>query len=359
MISVHYEKPLWAEIGQNGDLKDIVAFSFVVDNEVGFRSCSITVKLPIPQLMFWVIYGTGHVIIVKNEADRVVWEGFVNVVENDFDELSITLTCEGFWKFLEYPYSNSDTGTYTRREKIIDVLSGEENSLFSTDYSNMIASSMSVYKNENQNRPGLTIIQELVAMGKDTDNTRLLFGIFEDRKAYLKESPTGVKYYSKRPKGFKVGPLSDIHNRVTVTYTDFLSKQQTNTSIGNNTTSQSNYGIWSKIVPSGEISSTNAEGIRDTLINERSNPETSKALSQGFQVTRLDETPINPWNIEPGYWLEFTGIPFGAIDETVQEDFSKLFIESVTYTYPYGLDITGNLVSTINQKLAKLGLGGI
>jgi hypothetical protein len=36
-----------------------------------------------------------------------------------------------------------------------------------------------------------------------------------------------------------------------------------------------------------------------------------------------------------------------------------LFIESVRFTAPYGLSITGGVINTLRQQLAQWGLGGI
>jgi len=80
---------------------------------------------------------------------------------------------------------------------------------------------------------------------------------------------------------------------------------------------------------------------------------------------------VKPWEVMPGRWLQVLGVSIGARsykrDDSATEDSnirhsedpSKIFIEKVSYTAPYGLSITSGRASTFRQRLDRLGLGGI
>jgi hypothetical protein len=69
---------------------------------------------------------------------------------------------------------------------------------------------------------------------------------------------------------------------------------------------------------------------------------------------------IYPWNILPGKWLMFPDFLIGRTAETnPRYDPRCMFIEDVTYTMPWGLQLNGGKTTTLMQKLAKLGLAGV
>jgi len=67
---------------------------------------------------------------------------------------------------------------------------------------------------------------------------------------------------------------------------------------------------------------------------------------------------IAPWNVLPGRWLYYPDFLVGYNAPSLRRDPRSVFIESVTYTAPMGITITGGKVSKLSQKLARLGLGG-
>jgi hypothetical protein len=78
------------------------------------------------------------------------------------------------------------------------------------------------------------------------------------------------------------------------------------------------------------------------------------------EITRPDESKVEPWSVLPGKWLFMPDLlPLHTDPDELRLDPRALFIESVTYTAPYGLQINGAKVNTLNQRLARLGLSGI
>lgn len=89
--------------------------------------------------------------------------------------------------------------------------------------------------------------------------------------------------------------------------------------------------------------------------------EYEKGLSDRDQRVRLrGGLPIAPWNVRPGKWLFYTDFDTKeVIDDPNRDDYRFEFIESVTYTAPYGLQHYGGKLDNLPQILARLGLGGL
>lgn len=75
----------------------------------------------------------------------------------------------------------------------------------------------------------------------------------------------------------------------------------------------------------------------------------------------VDGAIIRPWLIRPAEWLFIPDFLIGRVRDPleIQDDPRNIFIESVTYTAPYGLTVSGGSVNRLSQALAQLGLGGI
>jgi len=93
-------------------------------------------------------------------------------------------------------------------------------------------------------------------------------------------------------------------------------------------------------------------------------PETEKytyRLSEGIKSLSLypGPTTVRPWQLRPAQWLRYTDFPLttALASEGLVADPQVVFIESVAYKAPYGLTITGGRVSTLDQKLARMGVG--
>ena len=68
---------------------------------------------------------------------------------------------------------------------------------------------------------------------------------------------------------------------------------------------------------------------------------------------------LKPWNILPGRWLEFADLLTDQrAASSLRENPRMMFIESVTYSMPWNLTLTGGRVDTISQQMARLGLSG-
>lgn len=89
--------------------------------------------------------------------------------------------------------------------------------------------------------------------------------------------------------------------------------------------------------------------------------EYQQRLSDPAQrVETPQETEVKPWDVKAGKWLFVPDFLIGkVVPSSLRLDPRMIFIEQVTYSMPWGLQIQGGKTDKLTQKLAKLGLSGI
>lgn len=82
------------------------------------------------------------------------------------------------------------------------------------------------------------------------------------------------------------------------------------------------------------------------------------------RVTTLENVTVYPWDVKPGKWLFVPDFLVGRARITatrpaeLRRDPRNKFIESVRYTAPWGLDMSGGKTDRLSQLLAKLTYNG-
>lgn len=193
--------------------------------------------------------------------------------------LTVNLNCLGYYHLLNtYVYNNASTANYTVREKIIEVLEAHPNSIF-TSSALIAGNTLSVSRTEDEDRNALDVIKGLVAMGSDTNNARMLFGIYDNRKVLYNTIPTAVSFW----------------------YRNFRNNKYIANSAGGK---------------------------------------------------------VNIAALRPGQYIGINDIP-DYMSSGIKSAPRYIFAETINYTAPYGVTITGSTISTLPQKLAKLGISGL
>jgi len=78
------------------------------------------------------------------------------------------------------------------------------------------------------------------------------------------------------------------------------------------------------------------------------------------RVETLTGQEVYPWNVTAAKWLFYPDFLIGRIaPSNLRDDPRYEFIETVSYSAPWGLTHNGSKVGRLDQKLAKLGLGGV
>jgi len=109
------------------------------------------------------------------------------------------------------------------------------------------------------------------------------------------------------------------------------------------------FGIWENQRPRFEV--------KESAVTYR------QRLSEPIQLIRdLSGSRIMPWQVKPGKWLYIEDFLPGRVSPSydLRTDPRALYIEEVTYTYPFGLAIRGSGGDgKLSQWLARTGLSGM
>ena len=173
---------------------------------------------------------------------------------------------------------------------------------------------------------------------------------------------------------FKRGPLLGIGNRVSAVYAALDNttnpptvSDRTVTTIAQDLDSQSQYGIIEKVVSSGQISTTEANQLRDAYLEENKLPETSKGINSMGAGSGIS---IRMECLGYGYWLSafvynqnlVSGVTQisdkiiailtaeTAVNTIISTDYSKIEFNGVLVSAyenddPYGLTMIKELVA--------------
>lgn len=103
------------------------------------------------------------------------------------------------------------------------------------------------------------------------------------------------------------GPVLNIANRVEVVYSPLdtsvkppASGTSTKTAVSNNTLSQTNYGIWHKLLSGGNVPDAEALQLRSTYMQENALPETASSIN--FDASDAPKITLNCLGY--AYWLQ-------------------------------------------------------
>lgn len=117
-------------------------------------------------------------------------ESFTSQAEK---EISVTLSCKGYYHWLTYPYTAAAGAAVYASAKIAAVLAATPNSAW-LDYGtgHIDSNALGVSPLEDQYRPALTVVKDVVARGDGS--ARWLFQVLNEREAYYHAAPTDVAY---------------------------------------------------------------------------------------------------------------------------------------------------------------------
>ena len=345
-------------------------YSHIIAANGGYKSASISMTMQQEEIEGWIENGLGRNITVYNEGQQPIWNGFVNDIEVSMADLTITLNCLGYIEWLKaYTYNSTTAATTTINAAINAVLVADPNNIISSDYTKLTANTFSIPSYTNDDNLALDYINGLVAMG-DAAFNRYLFGVYANQRAEYTVMPT-VNEYIAQVSGLNVkrGPLLGIANKVAIVYSTVDTSVtppavgvRKKTAYAIDIASQNKYGIIEKILSSGGSTDANATNIRDTYIGDAHEPETTQTITiNAGEITTPQGRVIEPWNVLPAKWAFIPNFMIGRIPDTtaMRDDMRYLFIESLTFTAPYGLILTGAKISKLPQILGQLGLLGV
>jgi len=113
-------------------------------------------------------------------------------------EPSVTVECVGYWWFLKAFTWNqiANSGTRGISDQVQDVLAGDPNGLFSTDYSQIESNTLAIKRYTDEDNTAWDWLIGLVAHGDVNDN-RYIFGIYANRRAVYAQQESSIEYVQR------------------------------------------------------------------------------------------------------------------------------------------------------------------
>jgi hypothetical protein len=337
----------------------------------GYWSASASQADSLTRAEEWLADGLGRHVEVHGEALNLIWEGFVNSVSIDVGGLNVTrgplLNLANKVKLL---YSTIDTGDggFGARASTAYAEDATSQARYGVIHKILSAGGLSQANAEQirdtylaQNKTPETTSRFTLA---GQDNVRLsieLLGYVHMQTIYpFASSTTGDGNLSTRLAAI----LDDDPNHL------FSSA---NASIATNTVQVSQFEnddptAWDAIKSLVAMGDANdARYLYGVYGNRRAVYEAApntysyrREIAASGDIETIVGGTVKPWAVKPGRWLLFPDFLVGRSQPAdLRNDPRALFIERVVFSLPRGLQLDGSKVSTVEQKIARLGLMGI
>ena len=357
--------------------KEYVEYTHEILANGGYNSCQITVLVHLSDLESWYEQGLGRDIVVYNDNEQVSWAGFVNNITINVGGLSETrgpLLDIGNRVSVIYARLNTDVwppvvGTTQptpiaedaesqRKYGIIEkVLSG------GTVDDTTAEQIRDTYLHDNK-EPEASGPLSLVPGGTLQATITLdCLGYFYWLSAYVYNLvATGSEYVSTKieeimtadPNGFFSIDYTYIDDNLFLTADGITGNRFASdlilalTTIGDVNDDRYIFGIYDE-------RKAHYNAIPSTNLYEHRLSDTAQRVYDSQRAI------VRPWDIRAGEWIFVSDFLVGRVSEgtDIREDPRMKFLETVAYTAPYGLDLSGGKTDRISQLLAKLGTGGM
>jgi hypothetical protein len=375
-ISIYAEPPIWGggvtyRISLNSTIE---GYSHTIDANGGYKTATINLVMKQEDIEEWLENGLGRDIKVYNEGGVVVWEGFVNDMEASIGNLtvkrgplmnianrvlvvystvdtSVTPPAVGVRARTAYANDTASQARYGIIEKILSCGgSTDANAAYIRDA--FIAENKMSETTPTQITPGgggglslslyccgyeewlKAFVYNTTATGTTTLSVRL--------QAVLTADPNGIisTDYSKITANTLSIPAWENDDPTALDYIHGL------LTLGDTTYRRYTFGIYAnRRAYYTPMPTTQAYTWR---------------VAEGGEVYTPTNEIVRPWDVLPARWAHIPDFMIGRISNTAMRDDPRyMFIESLTYTAPYGLTLTGAKISKLPQILGQMGLLGL
>lgn len=380
-IIVQVNTPLVSGGGWIGNLTYYDSYSHVIAANGGYESISIMHKFDLNDLEDWFENGLGRHIVVYNHAQQIICEGFVNNVSINAGVLRATrgplmdITNRTWANFvpLNTAVLPPTRGTKTTTVAVQDTDSQAkygivERVLNAGETTNALAIQLCDTHLAEYAEP--ETLHEIGDQGEPSVTIDCLgYHYWLDAVRYSETGASGTVQISD-PTGatgklqLAIIAANAINSwSITTDYThmeanallaqNYENDDKTcknvideNVALGNSSDQRMTFGLYANRIPYYATVPTSFEYQEKILTNEAA-------------IETLYGSTVYPWDVLPARWIMLSDFLVGRpLPIIVGSDPRAVFIESVTYTAPYGLSITSGKVNTVPQLLAKLGTGG-
>jgi hypothetical protein len=379
-ISIEVQDPLW--YSDTSDTfhvltKEIQSYNHTIIADGGYDNAQFVISGDNILIDNWLDKGLGRHIIVRSTTAKLIWEGFVNKVTIGIGTLTAS-------RGPLFDIANRVSVTYT---PIIDI--GVDPPVTGSETETPIAEDT-----DSQTRYG--ILEQVLSGGQLLDD-----GTYDDaeemRDLYLAEyawpftdetvnlETSAVPTITIECMGYKHWLNVYVHNDYTtgtVTLDNKVKYVLNNDPNGIFSTDQIHIDSNAQLTGRYEDKNRYAKAIIDEIValgdgsdnrwtfsvyDDRlcyyeaipTEVEYYHNLSSTHILSTKMHTPLEPWDFRPGAWVEISDfMPGESISVTqtpIRKDPRVLFVESVQFTAPNNLTLSGSRISTFTQRLSQLG----
>lgn len=364
-------------------------FNFTVQANGGYWSLSVTILDNQDGIEDWIANGLKRNLVVYDDANVVIWEGFVNRVTANLAGLSVTrgplmdignrlsvtyakqevvgseiVTTQNLTTTIEPAAPSASNLKYGIFEKIVGAGTVWEDTqaeeIRDTWLAERAEPEMSKQFVGGASPPSVTIeclgwVHYLGNYVYNADEVGVGLNVSvgaSDKLEYIIDGDPLMVAFNGDPNGlFDADGNGDIEDNAML----FSRWEDQNTTA---------WGLIKDIVSAGSIAGDRYifgvyAGRKIVYQAVPTDLEYNQRLSDPAQrITTEGQAVVFPWNVLPGNWMMFTDFLIGSTQPAnLRNDQRAMFIERVAYSTPWGLQLDGGKINTIAQKLAQRGLG--
>jgi len=349
----------------------IESYSHIIQAVGGYWSAQFSINTDQRTLEKWVTEGLGRHIEVVDSAGVIIWEGIVNKVSASLGPLDIVtgpMMDVGNLGIMEYSTLNTtvDPPIFGAQTEVFNL---DMASIGKYGYWPMMLSGGSKSDADAANQLDTFVLENAWPTNSKTVN----MGRAADPQVRV-ECLGYVHLYIKMPYNGTTSGTQNLSDKI-IDVLDFQFNAITNdtwlqiatnalqvpgwddrqnngwqvikdlVAMGDASFSRYLFGMYANQMPKYAAAPTTLE-----YQQQLSDPEQ--------KVTTISGGRVLPWHVLPGKWMTFSDFLVGESEPAdLRRDPRAMFIESVTFTAPWGLGLKGGKIDTFSQKLAQTGLG--
>jgi len=373
-LVIQVSPPLIEGVGNTTTLTNFTTYRHTINAVGGFDEAEISFVDQRLDLEWWFANGLGRHIVVYNSAASAVWEGFVDSVEINLGQLTVT------------------RGPLTQAVNRAALVYSTVNTSVTPPLVGGRAKTATVNHAESQARHG--VLEAILSGGGMADTPAAqAVSTYLAENAWPRSSQTISSGSNRAPRVTLVChgyyywldayTYNDASSGTVTASQKILNAIAANpnsawlpfdtANVGTNLLPVANYEdgdntAWSIIKATVALGdSSSARWLFGVYENRRCYYQaipTEVFYQQRIgeprsRVLTLAGTPVEPWDVRPGYWLFLPDFMIGYTSGSeLRADPRYLFIESVEFAAPHSLTIRAGTVDTLGQRLAQLGLAG-
>lgn len=352
--------------------KEVTAYSHNNSAFMGFDSANITINDVVLNLEGWLVYGLGRHVRIYGSDLTTIWEGFVNQVTYSVGGVNVTV---GPLMSVINRISATFSEVLANQESVagntaVTTIQEDAGSQSMYGIIESVINAGSVYRDEadqicsvflkDKKYPATSLNLNLGGQGSNPSVKLDCLGYAHWLDVFIYDDTTTgtVAASTKVSDVIDADPNNIVLTKDIYTNASLASSYETQNrsgltvikgcaSLGDGSDNRWLFGMYEDRTAVFNVIPDEVEYIHD-VVDERQ------------VITGLGSSRIKPWDVRAGKWIETRDIPVSYAplsSSDIRSDIRKTFIETVTYTMPYTLGISGTGVDKAPQAIAKYGIG--